>query len=368
MFSFRLFALAVSANFEYQFESDMELSTDRMYQAIVEKDTSFEGVFFTAVKTTGIFCRPSCTARKPKKENVEFFKSSKEAITKGYRPCKVCRPLELLHETPEYIKAIMQELSEDPSRKFKDEDLVQRGIEPSAIRRWFLKNHGITFQAYQRMFRINSAFKKIQEGEAIAPAAFDAGYESLSGFTDSFKTVFGVSPKKTGTQRVIDLKRIETPLGTMFACGVKEGICLLEFSDRKMLETEFKAISKALNATIVQGDNEHFPILEKELKEYFEGKRKTFTVKLFSPGSEFQNQVWRGLQHIPYGSTRSYKEQSLFLQRPEAIRAVANANGMNRISILVPCHRVIGSDGNLTGYGGGIWRKQWLLQHEQSHI
>jgi AraC family transcriptional regulator of adaptative response/methylated-DNA-[protein]-cysteine methyltransferase len=345
----------------------MELSPDRMYQAIVEKDTSFEGVFFTAVKTTGIFCRPSCTARKPKKENVEFFHSSKEAVTKGYRPCKVCRPLEMLYETPEYIKAILQELSDDPSRKFKDDDLLQKGIEPSAIRRWFLKNHGITFQAYQRMFRINSAFKKIQDGEAIAPAAFDVGYESLSGFTDSFKTVFGVSPKKAGKQRVIDLRRIETPLGTMFACGVKEGICLLEFSDRKMLETEFKAISKALNATIVQGDNEHFPVLEQQLKEYFEGKRKTFSVMLFSPGSEFQNQVWSGLQDIPYGSTRSYKEQALFLSRPEAIRAVANANGMNRISILVPCHRVIGSDGSLTGYGGGIWRKQWLLNHEQNN-
>lgn len=345
----------------------MELSSERMYQAIIEKDTSFEGLFFTAVKTTGIFCRPSCTARKPKKENVEFFKSSKEAISKGYRPCKVCRPLELLHETPAAFKDLLRELSADPSLKFRDQDLIQRGIEPSAIRRWFLRHHGITFQAYQRMLRINSAFKKIQEGEAIAPTAFEAGYESLSGFSDSFKAIFGVSPNQSKQQRVIDLKRIETPLGTMFACAVKEGICLLEFSDRKMLETELKAIAKALNAVIIQGDNEHFPELEQQLQAYFEGRRKTFTLPLFSPGSEFQNQVWQGLQHIPYGSTRSYKEQSLFLKRPEAIRAVANANGMNRISILVPCHRVVGSDGSLTGYGGGIWRKQWLLQHEQNH-
>lgn len=345
----------------------MELSTDRMYQAILEKDTAFEGLFFTAVKTTGIFCRPSCTARKPKKEHVEFFSSSKEAITRGYRPCKVCRPLELLHETPEAIKAILKELSDDPSCKFRDEDLEQSGITPSAIRRWFLKQHGITFQAYQRMFRINSAFKKINEGEGVAPAAFGAGYESLSGFSDSFKSIFGVSPGRSGKHRVIDLKRIETPLGTMIACGVKEGICLLEFSDRKMLETELKAISKALSATIVQGDNPHFTLLEQQLREYFEGRRQSFTVPLLSPGSTFQNLVWQGLQHIPYGATRSYKEQALYLERPEAIRAVANANGMNRISILVPCHRVIGADGSLTGYGGGIWRKQWLLEHEQQH-
>jgi AraC family transcriptional regulator of adaptative response/methylated-DNA-[protein]-cysteine methyltransferase len=345
----------------------MELTDDIMYKACVEKDTSFEGVFFTAVKTTGIFCRPSCTARKPKRENVEFFRTSKEAILKGYRPCRVCKPLEQLNETPEKIKSLLTELSINPSQKFKDYDLVQRGIEPSHIRRWFLKNHGITFHAYQRMFRINSAFKKIQNGEPVTSTAFDMGYESLSGFTDSFKTIFGVSPKNSRAQNIIDLKRIETPLGTMYACAVKEGVCLLEFTDRKMLETEFKAIAKLLNATIVQGENEHIKVLEQQLKEYFEGHRQTFTVKLATPGSDFQNSVWKELQRIPYGSTRSYKDQAIAIGKPESIRAVANANGMNRISILIPCHRVIGTDGQLTGYGGGLWRKSYLLEMEKRY-
>lgn len=345
----------------------MELTDDIMYEAAVNKDTSFEGVFFTAVKTTGIFCRPTCTARKPKRENVEFFTSSKEAILKGYRPCKVCFPLEKYNETPDFIKEILRELSENPSLKFKDSDLIQRGIEPSKMRRWFLKNHNITFQAYQRMFRINSAFKKIKEGESITATAFDTGYESLSGFNDSFKSVFGVSPKNSKTQNIIDLKRIETPLGTMYVCGVKEGICLLEFTDRKMLETEFKSLSKTLNAVIIQGDNVHFEILEEQLKEYFEGRRKVFTVPIFSPGSEFQNEVWTALQKIPYGNVGSYKQQSMNINKPEAIRAVANANGANRISILIPCHRVIGSNGELTGYGGGLWRKKWLLEMEKKN-
>lgn len=345
----------------------MELNFEQMYKAIVEKDTSFEGVFFTAVKTTGIFCRPTCTARKPKAGNVEFFKTAKECILKGFRPCKVCHPLEKLNETPAHIKQIMKELSADPSTKFKDQDLRSRGIEPHQIRRWFMKNHGITFHAFQRMFRINTAFKKIQQGVSITDVAFDTGFESLSGFGDSFKNIFGISPNQSKSHQIIDLKRIETPLGTMYACAVEQGICLLEFTDRRMLETEFKYLTKVLNGTIVQGDNPHFHLLEAQLAEYFEGKRKIFSVPLYTPGSDFQNLVWNALKEIPFGETKSYKQQALAIKKPEAIRAVANANGMNKISILIPCHRVIGSDGTLTGYGGGVWRKQWLLDLESRH-
>ena len=345
----------------------MKLTNEIMYNASLTRDTSFEGIFFMAVKTTGIFCRPSCSARKPKKENVEFFSTAKECILKGYRPCKICNPMEKLNETPSSIKKILNNLSNDPSLKYKDFDLKKMGIEPSQIRRWFLKNHGMTFQAFQRMFRINSAFKKIQSGETVTAVAFEIGFESLSGFTDSFKTVFGISPKKGKQQKIIDFTRIETPLGTMVACAVEEGVCLLEFSDRKMLETELKSLSKTLNATIVQGDNKHFKELEKQLEEYFDKGRTTFTVPLFTPGSDFQKSVWNALQTIPYGQTRNYKEQAIMLNSPNSVRAVANANGMNRVSILIPCHRVIGSDGNLTGYGGGIWRKKFLLDLEKEN-
>ena len=338
-----------------------------MYKALVDKDVSYEGTFIAAVKTTGIFCRPTCAARKPKKENVEFYSTTKEAILKGYRPCKVCNPLEKLGETPNYIKNILKELNDNPSLKFKDWDLTQQGVEPSKIRRWFLKNHGITFQAYQRMYRINSAFKKIQNGEPVTSVAFDTGYESLSGFTDSFKSIFGVSPSNSKDKQIINITRLETPLGTMFACAAEQGICLLEFTDRKMLETELKSLAKQLNANIIQGANKHFDLLRRQLDEYFEGKRKEFTIQLFTPGTEFQQSVWKVLQTIPYGSTYSYKQQAIALKKPDAFRAVANANGMNRISIIIPCHRVIGEDGNLIGYGGGLWRKKWLLDLEKQN-
>ncbi|MDO9340792.1 MAG: methylated-DNA--[protein]-cysteine S-methyltransferase [Bacteroidales bacterium] len=161
--------------------------------------------------------------------------------------------------------------------------------------------------------------------------------------------------------------KIETPLGVMIAGATDEGVCLLEFSDRRMLNTEYKDLAKHFKTTIQEGENKHFEILGKQLKEYFEGSRKEFSVPLITPGTTFQQAVWKELMNIPYGTTRSYQEQSVALGKPDSIRAVANANGMNRISIIIPCHRVIGSDGRLTGYGGGLKRKRWLIDHEKKH-
>jgi AraC family transcriptional regulator, regulatory protein of adaptative response / methylated-DNA-[protein]-cysteine methyltransferase len=338
-----------------------------MYNALIRKDTSFEGQFFVAVKTTGIFCRPSCTARKPKRENVEFFYTTKDAIVHGYRPCKVCSPLENLGSTPEYIKNILKEINKNHGLKIKDYDLRKRGLEPNKVRRWFKKNLNITFHSYQRMMRLNNAFTKIQSGEKVTGVAFDSGYESLSGFNDSFKSVVGNTPTKSKAKQVINIIRIETPIGPMYACATEKGICMLDFTDRRMLETEFKELTKYLNAVILPGEHKHLNQLQKEIGEYFEGKRKSFSIKLDAPGTEFQKSVWEELRKIPYGKTISYKTQSTALKKPEAVRAVANANGHNRISIIIPCHRVIGEDGTLTGYGGGLWRKKWLLDLEKKN-
>jgi AraC family transcriptional regulator of adaptative response/methylated-DNA-[protein]-cysteine methyltransferase len=338
-----------------------------MYRALVKKDPSFVGLFYAAVTTTGIFCHPTCTARKPKRENVEFYQSTLDAIRHGYRPCKICSPLELPGETPRPIRSLLDEIERSDTSRWKDADLRERGIEPSMVRRWFKKNHGMTFQAYLRMRRINIALKKIQNGDSVTGTAFDSGYASVSGFQDSFKSIVGVSPKQGKNANVIDVTRIETPLGPMIAGAMREGICLLEFSDRRMLETQFSILRRRLNATIIQGPNPHFTALRKQLGEYFEGKRTGFDLPIETPGTPFEQRVWKELQRIPYGSTRSYKRQATALGSPAAVRAVANANGRNRIAIIIPCHRVIGEDGHLTGYGGGLWRKQWLLDLERKH-
>lgn len=345
-----------------------KLTFQEKYNAIGKKDSSYEGIFITAVKTTGIFCRPSCRARKPKRENVIFYDTTQEALQNGYRPCKVCKPMEKLDETPEYVKSIMKELHQNPYLKIKDFDLRQRGIEPSQISRWFKKHHNITFHAYHRQLRINSAFNSINSGNSVTDSAFDSGYESLSGFNDSYRSVFGEPPSNANEKTVLNIVRFTSPVGPMFACASKKGICLLEFTDRRMLETEFKDLRKRLNAVILPGENPHLDHVQLEMKEYFAGKRKTFTVPLHTPGTDFRKSVWDILMKIPYGETRSYKEQAVALGNPKAVRAVASANGHNRIAVIIPCHRVIGSDGSLTGYGGGLHRKKWLLDLESANF
>lgn len=339
----------------------------KYYDALVAKDEQFIGTFFVGVKTTGIFCISICTARKPKFENVEFFTEAKELLQHGYRPCKVCKPTENANETPDYVLKAMDMIKQKPMEKVKDWHLRENGLSPERIRRWFNKNYGITFQAYQRMLRINNAFQNLQKGKKVTDSAFGSGYESLSGFGYTFKKIMGDAPEKSKDKNIILITRFGTPLGPMFACATEQGICLLEFTDRRMLETEFHDLQKKLNAVILLGENEHLVQVKKEMGEYFSGKRKTFDVPLHTPGTEFQNLVWENLHHIPYGSSNSYQTQANRINKPKAVRAVARANGMNRVSIIIPCHRVIGKDGSLTGYGGGLERKQWLLEHERKN-
>lgn len=343
------------------------ITEDKMYQALLEKDSSFEGIFFVAVKTTGVFCRPTCTARKPKKENVEFFTSSKDAILNGYRPCKVCKPVEPLGSTPDYIQQLLKQIEASPFEKIRNYDLIKLKIEPNKVRRWFKSNHGITFSGYQRMLRLNTAYHQLKEGNKVTETAFDNGYNSLSGFADAFKNIIGETPANAKYVNIINLHRFTTPLGPMIAGASENGICLLEFTDRRMLEFEFKELKRLLKANILHGYSPYFSIVEQQISEYFEGKRKAFDIPLVTPGTSFQNLVWQKLQEIPYGQTRSYKQQALAIESPNGVRAVARANGFNRLCIIVPCHRVIGEDGSMTGYGGGIWRKKWLLDFEKKN-
>ncbi|WP_367279640.1 bifunctional transcriptional activator/DNA repair enzyme AdaA [Ulvibacterium sp.] len=305
---------------------------------MLDRNPQYIGVFFVGVKTTSVFCIATCRARKPKKENVEFYSSFKEALVNGFRPCKVCKPTENASQAPSNAVMAIEMVKKNPKKKISDKILRKNGLNPYAIRRWFKKNYGMTFQAYQRMYRINNAFKELKDGNSPTSTAFDSGYESLSGFGYTYKKLIGKSPINSNERNIILIDRITTPLGPMFVCATVNGICLLEFTDRKMLETEFSDLQRRLNAVILSGENEHTKQLKKELEEYFQGKRKNFNVLLDTPGTSFQKGVWEILGEIPFGQTSTYQKQAIKLKNKNAVRAVARANGMNRVSIIIPCH------------------------------
>ena len=337
---------------------------DEYYDALVDRDSKYTGVFFACVRTTTVFCISTCRARKPKRENVEYCLTFKEALQNGYRPCKICKPTENANETPELITKAIRLVKENPKQKISDQSLRENDISPDVVRRWFNKQYGITFHAYQRMYRINNAYKELKDGKRAIDAAYDQGYDSLSGFGYTYKKLIGKAPNSSGQQNIILISRITTPLGPMWICATDNGVCLLEFTDRKMLETEFKDLQRLLKAVILIGENDHSKQAKKELKEYFNGERKIFDVALDTPGTDYQLDVWNVLQDVNYGTTSTYQSLAIAMGNVNAARAVARANGFNRVSIIVPCHRIIGKDGNLTGYGGGIERKKWLIEQE----
>ncbi|TAL33179.1 MAG: bifunctional transcriptional activator/DNA repair protein Ada [Spirochaetes bacterium] len=338
-----------------------------MEKAFYARDSGYDGLFFTGVRTTGIFCRPTCTARKPRRENIEFFRSAREALNGGYRPCLVCRPMEARGATPDWVRTILDAVYADHGTRMKDADIRARGTDPARLRRWFRANHGMTFQAYLRALRIGRAFGRIKRGGRILDTAYDSGYESLSGFNDAFKKAYDGAPGKPGFEAVITTTRITTPLGPMLAGSGAGGICLLEFVDRRMLETQVARLSRRFRARFMPGVTAHLAQLQKEMDEYFAGARTNFDVPLETAGTPFQELVWNALRGIPYAQTVSYGELARRIGRPRAMRAVARANGDNRIAIIIPCHRVIGMDGTLTGYGGGLWRKRHLIDLERDH-
>jgi AraC family transcriptional regulator of adaptative response/methylated-DNA-[protein]-cysteine methyltransferase len=339
---------------------------EEMERAFYNKDASYDGVFYVAVKTTGIFCRPSCPSR-PNRENVEFFASVKECLFAGYRPCKRCHPLEANGKPPDWAQELISRVETAPDTRLRAGDLRALGITPERARRWFQQHYGMSFAAWCRGNRLAGAFTRIRQGASLDDAIFDSGFESHSGFREAFGRVFGDAPgrsRENGERVVITM--LETPLGPMLAGATDNGINFLEYTDRRMLEHNFKSMRRRFGCGVVPGQHPLLESLREQLNEYFQGERREFTLPLASRGTPFQDKVWQELRRIPYGETISYDELAQRVGQPTAQRAVARANGMNYIAILIPCHRVIGKDGTLTGYGGGLWRKRLLLELERT--
>jgi AraC family transcriptional regulator of adaptative response/methylated-DNA-[protein]-cysteine methyltransferase len=338
---------------------------DLMYRALVNRDSSFEGIFFVGVRTTGIFCRPTCPAKKPARENVDFFPTPSEALHGGYRPCLRCRPMDPDKRPPELIERLRAEVERAPGGRLTDKELAALSIDPSTARRQFKRHYGMTFQAYHRARRMGLALREVRKGNRVDDAKNGSGFESASGFREAFTRIFGDSPTNAKARPCMFAERIDTPLGAMLAVADDEGLRLLEFADRRALENELATLRQRLKTNVVPGEHRYLDAIRSQLAAYFSGENLRFDIPLAPIGSDFQLRTWELLRSIPTAETRSYSWMAERLGIPNARRAVGRANGTNMMSIIIPCHRVIRADGSLCGYGGGLWRKKWLLDHER---
>ncbi|MBM6383691.1 MULTISPECIES: bifunctional transcriptional activator/DNA repair enzyme AdaA [Paenibacillus] len=339
---------------------------EQYYQALVAKDSEYEGLFYVGVKTTGVFCRPTCPARKPKYENCEFYETAQQALLASFRPCQRCRPLSHPNQVSDVVRILVEAVENNPEKRWKGQDFKDLSIDESTARRQFKKRFGMTFVEYARARRMGLALKNIRSGRTIIDAQLSTGYESSSGFRDAFSRIMGAAPTQVDDGQVLKASWIDTRLGPMMAVADDTALYLLEFVDRRGLEREVERLRKRTRSAIVPGVTEPIRSIEKELAAYFDGTLTAFHTPLFCLGTPFQKSVWEQLIAIPPGETRSYQDIAVALGKPSACRAVAQANGANQLAIVIPCHRVINTSGDLGGYGGGLTRKNWLLTHEKT--
>ncbi len=338
---------------------------ETLYHALLARDPAYDGFAFVGVTSTGVFCRLTCGARKPKREHSVFFPSIADALSAGFRPCKRCHPLLPTGEKDPTIVTLLAALDNDPDKRWSEETLVGMQYDPSTVRRLFKRRFGITFLDMARMRRLGKGLEVLTGGAKIIDAQLEAHYESGSGFREAIARHIGINPSQARSHRFLRADWLDTPIGSMLAVADGHALCLLEFFDRKALPAELTRLKNATASEIIMGRAAPIDRVEGELRDYFAGRRQHFTTPLAEFGSAFTRGVWEALRAIPSGEVRSYSAIGAAIGRPTASRAVARANGANQIAILIPCHRVIGADGSLTGYGGGLWRKQWLIEHER---
>ncbi len=337
---------------------------DTLFAALIARDPAYDGFAYVGVTTTGVFCRLTCPARKPKRGNVVFFSCRDAARDAGFRPCLRCKPLDRNRPASGALKALRDRIEAEPERRWSAAELKDLGYDPSTLRRAFQREYGVTFVQYARSQRLGLAVSRLRQGASVIDAQLDAGYESGSGFREAIGRLIGDAPTRTTARPILVARWLDTPIGAMLAVADETGLHLLEFSERQALPGEIARLKERVGP-ICFGQSKVIEALEHQLEQYFSGRQATFEVPVVQRGTAFEAKVWEALRQVPSGQTRSYGEIARSIGRPDAPRAVARANGANQVAILVPCHRIVGADGSLTGYGGKIWRKQWLLEHER---
>lgn len=338
---------------------------DTLYAALLARDARYDGQAFVCVSSTGVFCRLTCPARKPKRENCSFHPTIGACIEAGFRPCKRCHPLQAAALADPAIAALLAALDERPDLRWSESHVEQLGFDLSTVRRSFKRHFGMTFLEMARQRRLREGFETLAEGGKVIAAQHEASFSSASAFRAAFARLLGCAPADLRADRLLRATWIATPLGDMIAVSSRTHLHLLEFVDRKGLPAELKRLQAGSKEGIGIGALPPSEQAASELADYFAARSGRFATPLALTASEFTRQVWDALREIPVGETRSYSDIARQIGRPSATRAVARANGANQIALMIPCHRVIGADGALTGYGGGLWRKQRLIEIER---
>lgn len=337
---------------------------DTLYDALLARDAGFDGRAYVGVTSTGVFCRLTCPARKPRRENCQFFDTVGQCIEAGFRPCLRCHPLTPAAEADPVVAGLLQALQADPARRWREGDVAAMGIDPSTARRAFKRHYGMTFLGMARLMRLRSGVAVLPDASVIE-AQFEAGYDSPAAFRAAFARIMGLAPGKFARDAVLRADWIDTRLGAMIAVSDARALHLLEFVERKALPGELKKLYAHARGSLGFGRFDPTDRIEAQMHDFLALKRDDFDVPLAPLGTPFMREVWQALRAIPAGQTRSYSQVARQLGRPDATRAVARANGANPIAVVIPCHRVLGADGSLTGYGGGLWRKQALIELER---
>jgi AraC family transcriptional regulator of adaptative response/methylated-DNA-[protein]-cysteine methyltransferase len=330
------------------------------WAAFERRDRSWDGRVIGAVKTTGIYCRPSCPAKRPNRENVQFFATGEEARAAGYRPCLRCKPDEVGRDREAVTKA-MKLIEAAAEALTLDQLAAAVGYAPHHFQRLFKRDTGLSPAEYARALRAKRAEGALKMNERVTDAIYDAGYCAPSRFYADAKERLGMAPsawRDGGRGETIRWATVASPLGPLLIATTNKGICRLTFDDSVgALRRRFP------NAELVKDDGSMGELIQRVL-EAIDNPATAPDLPIDVAGTAFQEAVWRELRKIPPGETRSYAEIAAAIGQPKAVRAVGTANGDNHVAVLIPCHRVIRSDGSLGGYAGGLDRKRKLLEAE----
>ena len=336
------------------------LDADTAWAAFMRRDRMWDGRVIGAVKTTGIYCKPSCPARRPKREHVEFFGSGEEARTAGYRPCLRCKPDEVGRDRDAVAQAVrLIEGAEEPPTLTDIAEAV--GYAPHHYQLLFKRDLGVSPAEYARGLRNRRTETALKSSGRVTDAVYDAGYSGPSSFYSDAKERLGMTPsawRDGGRGETIRWTQFDSPLGQMLIAATSRGICRLTFDDS---EASLRRLFP--NAEIVEDSGGLKALVEGALVA-IERPLAACDLPIDVAGTAFQESVWRELRKIPPGETRSYAQIAAAIGQPKAVRAVGTANGDNHVAVLIPCHRVIRSDGSLGGYAGGVDRKRKLLDAE----